>query len=84
MRADPARAAEDVHALVPESDLATVRRQVDATRPLTFNDITARDGLGIFTAQRVRLTWNWVTREHNLPLGKIDPMTAVANLGLGP
>jgi NitT/TauT family transport system substrate-binding protein len=84
MHADPARAAADVHALVPESDLATVRRQVDAARALTFNAITSHDGLGVFTPARVRLTWSWVVREHDLPPGKIDPLAVVANQHFGP
>jgi hypothetical protein len=70
--------------LVPESDLATVRRQVDAARALTFNAITSHDGLGVFTPARVRLTWSWVVREHSLPPGKIAPLAAVAKPPSGP
>lgn len=83
MRDHPQRAAEDVKALSPELDLATLRAQVDAAIPLAFNEFTKRDGLGVFAPARVKETWDWVSKANGFPPDKIDPMSAVSMKFLG-
>lgn len=74
---DPAAAAQAVKTTVPQVDLAVVRAQVDATIPLLINEISQRDGLGVFNPQLLRKSWEWVANAYGLPVDKIDPLTTV-------
>ncbi len=77
MQADPKMAADAVHAMVPEGDLATQLAGVEAALPLTFNATTTKDGLGRFNPALVKETWGWVAKERDLPLDRINPMASV-------
>ena len=77
MRDKPQLAAEAVKAAAPSVDLDATRAQVDATLPLMFNEITERDGLGVFKPDLVKKTWGWVAKANDFPLDKLDPMTTV-------
>jgi NitT/TauT family transport system substrate-binding protein len=74
---EPDAAAQAVKAAVPQADLAIIRAQIDASLPLMVNDITRRDGLGVFSGALVAKTWEWVAKANNYPLDKIDPMTGI-------
>jgi NitT/TauT family transport system substrate-binding protein len=74
MKADPEKAAAAVHALAPEVDMTDARAAVESTAKLAFNEISDRDGLGVFNPQLVATTWGWVVKERNYPPDKIDPM----------
>jgi len=75
---DPQAAAEAVKAAVPQSDLAVIRAQVDATVPLLVNEVTQRDGLGVFSPQLLKKSWEWVSNAHSIPIDKVDPLSTVS------
>jgi NitT/TauT family transport system substrate-binding protein len=77
MKDEPDAAAQAVKAMVPQADLAIIRAQIDASLPLMINEITQRDGLGVFSAPLVAKTWEWVAKANNYPLDKIDPMAGI-------
>jgi NitT/TauT family transport system substrate-binding protein len=82
MHDDPGAAAQAVKTTVPQADLAVVRAQVDATIPLLINEISQRDGLGVFNPELLKKSWEWVANAHGIAVDKIDPMTTV-NTRLG-
>jgi NitT/TauT family transport system substrate-binding protein len=75
--ADPLAAAKAVHALAPEVDVDVARDQFAASIPLMVNDVSKRDGEGAFAPGLLATTWKWTAEAQNLPLGKLDPETAV-------
>ena len=77
MRDDPGSSAEALHALVPETDPATVTADAKAALPLIFNDVTTRSGLGVFDPKLVATTWDWAAKAQGIALTAIDPMSAV-------
>lgn len=77
MRDDPGKAAAAVKAAVPEVDAALMRSLVISTLPLIFNENTRRDGLGMFNPELVRTTWQWVAKQQEAPVEKLDPLSAV-------
>lgn len=77
MQADPDKAAAAVKASVPEIDLAITAALVKATLPLMFNDQTTKDGLGVFSPELVKTTWEWVAKQEKVATDKIDPMSVV-------
>jgi NitT/TauT family transport system substrate-binding protein len=77
MKADPAKSAAAIKELVPETDLADNLGQIEVVNPITFNEVSDRDGLGIFNPALVATTWDWVAKERNLPHDKLDPMKFV-------
>jgi NitT/TauT family transport system substrate-binding protein len=77
MRADPAAAAAAAKAQAPQLDLAVTEGMVKATLPLMFNENTERDGLGAFAPALVKTTWEWVAKQQNVPLDKLDPLASV-------
>jgi len=66
-----------VKKLVPEVDLNITKGLAKATLPLIFNENTDRDGLGVFSPAIVKTTWEWVAKQQNVPLDKLDPMSAI-------
>lgn len=77
MKDDPAKAAAAVKASVPEIDLAITTALVSATLPLMFNENTTRDGLGIFSPEIVKTTWEWVAKQEKVPADKLNPASVV-------
>ena len=75
---DPTAAAEAVKVAVPQADVAALKAQVDVSVPLMMNEITARDGLGTFSPDLVRQTWDWVSKANNYPADKLDPMSVIS------
>ncbi|MBV8537191.1 MAG: ABC transporter substrate-binding protein [Alphaproteobacteria bacterium] len=83
MHDNPQRAAEDVKAIVPDLDITALRAQADVAIQLAFNEVTTHDGLGMFSPERVRQTWDWVSKTNGFPPDKVDPMSAVSTKFLG-
>jgi NitT/TauT family transport system substrate-binding protein len=77
MQADPDKAAAAVKALVPEIDVAITAAVARATLPLIFNENTTRDGLGVFSPELVKTTWEWVAKQEKVSPEKLDPTSAV-------
>lgn len=75
--ADSKAAAEAMKAMIPELDLAVTQAQFEASRPLITNEVTSKDGFGVFEKVRLAKTWDWVSKSMNLPADKIDPAAAV-------
>ena len=74
---DPKIAATSIKAMVPELNADVAEQQFAATLPLTFNEISKKDGLGHFDNALLAKTWEWTAKSQNLPLDKIDPENAV-------
>ncbi len=79
----PQLAAEAVKAAAPQADLAVLRAQVDVMVPLAHNEISARDGIGNFSVERVKQTWEFVSKANNYPANKIDPLTVISGKYVG-
>lgn len=77
MQDQPDKAVEAVMAILPQLDRKAVRGQVDAAVPMMINEVSAKDGLGVFSPARVKMTWEWAAKAGNYPVGKLDPLTAV-------
>jgi NitT/TauT family transport system substrate-binding protein len=77
MAKEPDAAAEAVKAHAPQADLGALRAQVDATVPLMINDISRRDGLGVFNPVLVQKTWEWVAKAREYPMDKMAPMSVI-------
>lgn len=77
------RAAEMVKAMVPQAELAVFKAQIEATKPYLLNEITDREGVGIFAPARVKKSWDWVSKANSFPPDKFDPLTAIDTRFLG-
>ena len=44
---------------------------------LMFNEVTKKDGLGVFEPARLASTWSWVAKSQSLDLAAIDPEKSV-------
>jgi NitT/TauT family transport system substrate-binding protein len=71
--ANPAKAAADLKAMVPEADVATLEAELRASIPLIQNDISKRDGIGTFEPKLLAATWAWVAKSMDYAPNKIDP-----------
>jgi NitT/TauT family transport system substrate-binding protein len=67
-RDQPAEAAAAVTKLVAELGAEDVKASVQDMLPLVFNEVTAKDGLGVFEPHRLAETWRRVSAAQ-----KIDP-----------
>lgn len=74
---NPERAAEAVTAMVPELAYDAVLGSVNDMLVLAFNDVTAADGLGALTPERLAQTWDWVAQSQGFALDAIDPEAIV-------
>jgi NitT/TauT family transport system substrate-binding protein len=77
VRQDPHRAAEDLKASIPEADVALTEAVVRASLPVMFNEVSDRDGLGVFSPEILQAMWKRVSTEQNIPIEKLDPTTTV-------
>jgi NitT/TauT family transport system substrate-binding protein len=84
MHAEPEAAAQAVKAMVPQADLPTVRAQVEASVPLLVNEVTQRDGLGVFSPALLVMSWEWVAKANEFPTDRIDPNAVVTGQFVGP
>ena len=75
--ANPDQAGAAVAAVVPELAAEDVTASwLDASK-LAFNDITAKDGLGVFEPERLAATWTRVAAAQDLDPSAIDPEAIV-------
>jgi NitT/TauT family transport system substrate-binding protein len=75
--ADCARAADDLHSLVPESDLAVVEQECEATNPLIKNEISDKAGIGSLDPNLLKAGWAWVAKAQGYEAGHFDPESQV-------
>ncbi len=76
-QADPNAAAAATHAAAHEVDLDVALGEWQATSALVFNEVTQKDGLGVFDKTRLADTWMWVAKSEGLDPKMLDPETAV-------
>jgi len=74
---NPDKAGEDLHAMVPEVDAKVAATQIRSITNLVYNDITSKDGMGAFSAERILQTWEYVAVANGLSADALDPKTAV-------
>lgn len=77
MRDNPRLAAEAVATVVPEVKAETAIGSVTDTIPLLFNEVTKKDGQGVFEKARLATTWKWVAKAQKLKETSLDPETVV-------
>lgn len=71
--ADPAKAAADLHKMAPEVDAATAAAQFASSIPLMKNEISGKDGMGVFEPALLRETWLGVAKAQNYKPDQLDP-----------
>jgi NitT/TauT family transport system substrate-binding protein len=74
---NPDKVAEDLKAMVPQADLQSNADEAKATAPLIKNEITDRDGVGVFEPELLKKTWVWVAKAQNYPMDKINPESLI-------
>ncbi|WP_317930080.1 ABC transporter substrate-binding protein [Halioxenophilus sp. WMMB6] len=73
----PQKAAQDVHALVPEVSTEVAYTAIVEFNKLSDNEISAQEGVGIFTPARLANTWHSVAQAQKLIPESLDLTTAV-------
>lgn len=76
-QADPVKAGESVAAMVPELDASYVTSAWGDASALVFNEVTEKDGLGAFEAERLAATWARVAAAQGLDPAALDPEEVV-------
>lgn len=74
---NPDAAAADLKAMVPEMDVKMSADEMRSSLPLIRNEISSRDGMGVFEPKRLETTWTWVAKSMNYPMNKINPESLV-------
>lgn len=75
---NPEQSAADVHKMVPEVDTAQAADTIRSIRGLVLNEVSERDGVGVFTPNRLAETWKWTAEAQNIALDKLDPESAIS------
>jgi NitT/TauT family transport system substrate-binding protein len=75
--ANPEAAGAAVHAAAATVDLPVATDSFKASIPLIKNEISAKDGLGVFEPALLKKTWEWVALSENYPADRINPETLV-------
>ena len=70
---NPDAAAADLKAMVPEMDVKMSADEMRSSLPLIRNEISSKDGMGVFEPKRLETTWTWVAKSMNYPMNKINP-----------
>ncbi|MUO26768.1 ABC transporter substrate-binding protein [Agrobacterium vitis] len=76
-RANPDAAVTSVTSVVPELGSEDVKGSINDTLPLIFNEVTDKDGLGVFEPKRLTETWRRVAAAQAIDPAKLDPETVV-------
>ncbi|MBO0214981.1 ABC transporter substrate-binding protein [Vibrio sp. Vb2880] len=76
--ANPEQSAADVHKMVPEVDTDQAADTIRSIRGLVLNEVSERDGVGVFTPNRLAETWKWTAEAQNIALDKLDPESAIS------
>jgi NitT/TauT family transport system substrate-binding protein len=77
-KANPDKAAAAVTAMVPELKSEDVQGSLNDTLPLIYNEVTQKDGLGVFEPSRLAETWKRVSAAQGIDIAKLDPETTVS------
>lgn len=73
----PEKAAEDLHEMVPDTNVAISVEEIKAMKPLVINEISARTGLGRFDPALVGDAWKWVSQSQGFAADRIDPQSVI-------
>ncbi|UXS03911.1 ABC transporter substrate-binding protein [Agrobacterium tumefaciens] len=76
-RLNPQKAAAAVTAMVAELGAEDVEGSLKDALPLIFNEVTEKDGLGVFDKARLAETWRRVSQAQAIDPAKLDPETIV-------
>lgn len=74
---NPAEAGKAVVAKVPELKAENVEGSFKDALPLIYNEVTEKNGLGTFDADRLAVTWERVSKAQGLDIKVLDPETLV-------
>ena len=74
---NPDAAAADLKAMVPEMDVKMSADEMRSSLPLIRNEISSKDGMGVFEPKRLETTWTWVAKSMNYPMNKINPESLI-------
>jgi len=74
---NPTEAAEGMVAQIPEMSVGDIEGSIKDTMVLEFNDVTEKDGLGVFEPGRLAATWDRVSAAQGLDKAALDPETVV-------
>lgn len=74
----PEQSAEDVYASVPDVDPQQAADTIKSIKGLVYNEISARDGIGVFTPARLASTWQWTAQAQQLEQAGFDPESAIS------
>ncbi|WP_201285571.1 ABC transporter substrate-binding protein [Chelativorans xinjiangense] len=74
---NPKEAAEAVAAAVPELSVENVEGSLKDAMVLVFNEVTEKDGLGAFEPERLKATWERVSKAQGLDPTALDPESIV-------
>ncbi|MCU5781716.1 hypothetical protein MA04_01016 [Alcanivorax balearicus MACL04] len=75
---DPQQAGAALKAKVAEVDAEVVAEEFSASIPLMQNEISERDGAGVFNPILLATTWKWVAKAQDLPEDTLNPADAVS------
>jgi len=76
-QADPAAAGQSVKAIVAELEAENVEGSVKDALALIFNEVTEKDGLGVFEPGRLAATWARVAEAQGIDPASYDVETTV-------
>jgi NitT/TauT family transport system substrate-binding protein len=74
---NPEEAAAAVTAMVPELEAESVVGSLNDTMVLIYNEVTDSDGLGVFEPERLKASWERVSKAQGLDTSALDPETVV-------
>tara|TARA_R110001583_G_scaffold8952_5_gene42273 strand:+ start:2452 stop:3435 length:984 start_codon:yes stop_codon:yes gene_type:complete len=73
----PEKAGEDLHSMVPEVDAKVAAAQIKSITNLVYNEVTEKDGVGVFSPERIQQTWEYVAIANDLKKDAVDLKTVV-------
>ena len=76
---DPAEAAKALKVRVPEVETERAAQEWTASIPLMVNDLSKKDGMGVFEPGLLKTTWTWVAQAQGIAEASFDPAKAVTN-----
>nr|WP_284739448.1 ABC transporter substrate-binding protein [Rhizobium sp. CG5] len=77
VKSNPDESAVAVNKIVPELSVDDVKGAIMDTLILEFNDVTDKDGLGVFETARLAETWKRVSAAQKLEPAALDPEAMV-------
>ncbi|THT98246.1 ABC transporter substrate-binding protein [Lampropedia puyangensis] len=82
--ANPAQAAKDLQANVPEANAAVVQAEFESSIPLLKNEVSEKFGFGTFDPALLQATWGWVSQSMDYAADKVQPEQLVDRSFLKP